>query len=275
MAADNSSRWLAIDIDLHDDDDLSVTAEGNFVAARGWADKLRGMGFDPLLFDSNGKGGFHIWVVFAMAMDTRKVHAFVKELTSDYGLRGLDQQPEVFPSSPHIHHYGSWLRIPGRHHTRDHYTRVYNDEEPWDDRTWLEGHDAIDRILGVQLASPDLLERHGLVPRRKIVCLDFDGVIHSYTSGWCGEDVIPDPPIHRVDESIARLRKHFEVVVHSARCRTEDGREAIRRWLDAHNITVDEVCEHKPPAHIYVDDRAIPFQGDWDDCIAAIHDFRK
>ncbi|MFK8115029.1 MAG: hypothetical protein AB8B91_22700, partial [Rubripirellula sp.] len=59
---DGSSRWFAIDIDLHDDEDLSVTPEGNFVAAREWYQRLQGMGLDPVLMDSNGRGGFHLVV---------------------------------------------------------------------------------------------------------------------------------------------------------------------------------------------------------------------
>ena len=31
--------------------------------------------------------------------------------------------------------------------------------------------------------------------KKPIVVLDFDGVIHSYKSGWKGADVIPDEPV--------------------------------------------------------------------------------
>ena len=41
VARDRTSRWFAIDIDRHDDEDLSITAEGNFVAARGWYTELQ------------------------------------------------------------------------------------------------------------------------------------------------------------------------------------------------------------------------------------------
>ena len=43
-----------------------------------------------------------------------------------------------------------------------------------------------------------------------ILCLDFDGVIHSYSSGWKGADVIPDPPVPGALRFIAdaRERRH-------------------------------------------------------------------
>ena len=111
--------------------------------------------------------------------------------------------------------------------------------------------------------------------KTRTICLDFDGVIHSHQHGWQGEAVIPDPPVHKVDQAIAELRKDYRVVVFSARCRTDEGVEAIRAWLVKHNIEVDEVCRDKPPAHVYVDDRAVRFSGDWQQTIADIHNFRK
>ncbi|GAB5405299.1 MAG: hypothetical protein Aurels2KO_35300 [Aureliella sp.] len=273
-SSDLSSRWLGVDIDLHDEDELSTTRESNFVAATHWLRKLQTLGLDPLLLDSNGRGGFHLLCVFAEPMCARSVHSFGTRLTEDYRSIGLDVAPELFPGKPKWHSYGDWLRLLGRHHTHDHYTRVFNDEQ-WEGDQWLDGHEAIDRILATRPAEQSVCEAAGILRLRRTICLDFDGVINSYRSGWCGIDNIPDPPIHGTDRAIARLRKDYRVVVNSARCATAEGRDAIRNWLRKHNIEVDEVCEHKPPALVYVDDRAVAFQGDWFKALQDINDFRR
>ena len=273
-SADHTSRWLAIDIDRHYDDDIAVTREGNYVAAQGWWQVLVEQGFDPLLLDSNGIGGFHILVLFEHPLDTASVHAFGQRLVADFQRRGLDQAPEIFPGRPQWNHYGDWLRLPGRHHRRDHYTRVWNDE-PYTDQPWLEGHEAIARLLQTRPADLALAASLGLEQRRRTICLDFDGVVHSYRSGWCGADIIPDPPVHGTREALARLRNTHRVVIHSTRCRTPEGRTAIAQWLAKYGIEVDEICEHKPPAMAYVDDRAIVFQGEWEQVLIDLQKFRK
>ena len=273
-SSDRTSRWFAIDIDLHDADDLAVSREGNFAAAKYWQQKLMDIGFDPLLMDSNGRGGFHLMVVFDQPMETASVHQFAKRLIEDYPKRGLDVSPEVFPGKTKWNHYGNWLRLPGRHHTHEHFTKIWNDE-PWDDQEWLEGHEAIDRILGTHAAPIELAESAGVIRHKRTVCLDFDGVMHAYQSGWCGAEIIPDEPIHGTREAVASLRKKYRIVVHSARCATEEGFAAVIGWLEKHGIEVDEVCRFKPPASIYVDDRAVRFEGDWHATTAAIDQFRK
>jgi hypothetical protein len=274
-SSDFTSRWLALDIDRHDEDEeWGVTPEGNLAAVRGWHQHLAEHGLDPLLMDSNGVGGFHLLIVFAEPMGTASVHKFAANLISDYERRGLDRKPEIFPDKPTWDHYGDWLRLPGRHHTRPHYTRVWNDE-PFAESRWLEGHDAIDRVLAIRPASQGVLEKLGIARQRRTICLDFDGVLHSYRSGWCGAEVIPDPPIHGTREAIARLREQYRVAILSSRCHTAEGRKAVVNWLAHHNIEVDEVCEHKPPAHVYVDDRAVRFHGNWDDVLDEIRQFRK
>jgi phosphoglycolate phosphatase-like HAD superfamily hydrolase len=97
---------------------------------------------------------------------------------------------------------------------------------------------------------------------KKTVCFDFDGVIHSYASGWLGETAIPDPPVPGIADAISEIRDAgFEVVVYSTRCATATGMEAIINYLDGHGIKADRVCAHKPPAIVYIDDRAICFDG--------------
>lgn len=96
---------------------------------------------------------------------------------------------------------------------------------------------------------------------KKTVVFDFDGVIHSYTSGWKGDTVIPDPPVPGIKEAIADIMEDYIVVVVSTRCATEDGKAAIEAWLHKYGIEVDEVTKEKPPAICYIDDRAICFDG--------------
>jgi len=106
------------------------------------------------------------------------------------------------------------------------------------------------------------------------ICLDFDGVIHSYTSGYLGIDKTPDPPVPGAKEAISLLRRRFKVKVFSGRCREEAGRKAIEKWLKKWGIEVDEVCENKPGALVFVDDRGLAFQGDWLAMLEDIFNFR-
>ena len=97
---------------------------------------------------------------------------------------------------------------------------------------------------------------------KQTVVFDFDGVIHSYISGWKGITTIPDPPVPGIAEAIQDIRKHYVVAVVSTRCSTPEGIEAVNNWLEKYGIEVDAVLKEKPPAVVYVDDRAICFDGD-------------
>ena len=62
---------------------------------------------------------------------------------------------------------------------------------------------------------------------KPILCLDFDGVIHSYTSGWKGADVIPDPPVDGALDFLERASAHFDVQIFSSRSNQPGGIEAM------------------------------------------------
>lgn len=111
----------------------------------------------------------------------------------------------------------------------------------------------------------------------KTVIFDFDGVIHSYTSGWKGIDVIPDEPVYGIRKAIDFLRNEYgyKVVVVSTRCAEARGIKAIREWLEKYDISVDGVQATKPPAMVSVDDRCICFDGDTSQLVGKIREFEK
>ena len=111
--------------------------------------------------------------------------------------------------------------------------------------------------------------------KKPILCLDFDGVLHAYTSGWQGADVIPDGPVLGAVDFLIRASAVFEVNIYSTRSDSFVGRkameDAIHRWVrgreDVPVAIADRVLhailfpETKPPAMVTLDDRAITFTG--------------
>ncbi len=112
---------------------------------------------------------------------------------------------------------------------------------------------------------------------KPILCLDFDGVLHSYTSGWKGMEVIPDPPVPGAIDFLREAVKHFHVMIFSSRSNQHGGRVAMRTWLGDNIIAAEpdiitqdppwfaeiEWPTEKPPAMVTLDDRAITFMGEW------------
>jgi hypothetical protein len=156
---ENLSRWGAVDVDWHGP--TSTSPEINLRAALGWYGKLRGLGFTPLLTDSNGQGGFHLRVLFAEPVATPMMYAFMRWLVADHAPHGLPTPPETFPKQAALkdtNRYGNWLRLPGRHHTREHWSRV------WDGNRWLTGADAVAYLLTLTGDSPALIPADITVP---------------------------------------------------------------------------------------------------------------
>ena len=123
------------------------------------------------------------------------------------------------------------------------------------------------------------------------ICLDFDGVIHSYDSGWKGVSIIPDMPVPgAIDAILTYLNHGCTVAIYSSRSRSFRGRRAMKRYIaetiwndpklierveneltmwpiesfvDIYGIVKREFKWpwFKPPAFITIDDRAICFDG--------------
>jgi hypothetical protein len=101
---------------------------------------------------------------------------------------------------------------------------------------------------------------------KPIIVLDFDGVIHSYTSGWQGMNIITDPPTDgAVDAVNAYLDAGYQVAVLSSRSHHAGGIEAMKEWMLRYGFPVERIAfpDHKPPALISIDDRGWRFEGEW------------
>lgn len=112
---------------------------------------------------------------------------------------------------------------------------------------------------------------------KKRVVFDFDGVIHSYTSGWQGIEIIPDPPVPGIKEALKEITEAgYEIAVVSTRCHTLEGMKAITDYLKEHDllIYVSTINADKPPAMAYIDDRAICFDGKPETLLSKIEVFR-
>jgi hypothetical protein len=151
-SSQNTSLWGAVEVDWHGP--TSTGPEVNWRAAEHWYGELRQMGFRPLLTDSNGKGGYHLRALLREPVPAVEVWAFLQWLTGDFARLGLPKRPETFPKQKAVtekNPYGNWLRCPGRHHTREHWSRV------WDGSGWLDGEAAVASLLALTGDHPDLL----------------------------------------------------------------------------------------------------------------------
>lgn len=66
----------------------------------------------------------------------------------------------------------------------------------------------------------------------------------------------------------------YRVVIVSSRCTEPEGIIAIRDWLKVNGFPCLEVMAEKPPAVVYVDDRAICFDGDCKTLYEKINNFK-
>lgn len=255
---ETTSKWFGLDIDCHDPEATGAEdlARRNLNAVVIWYRKLQDMGYDPLLFDSNGAGGYHLWVLFAEPAATADVFNFAQWVVSDWEKLQLEKLPETFPKAVKEDSIGSWFRLPGLHHTRDHYAAVWAGDDGLDD-PWLTGHAAIDTMLanvpgpppvvpgeqsnGAELEKaklkktgkinakikdaepgnipPPRSERSFASTTRPKVCVDLDGVLAARVDGSA-----IGPPIDGAVEFTRELSTRADIIIFTARFATTTGK---------------------------------------------------
>jgi hypothetical protein len=150
-SASNACLAARVDIDAHGPGGNDPAS--NLKAALAWYERLRALGFRPLLNASNGAGGYHLSALFSGPVPSRLAFSFLHWLTDDHARHGLPARPECFPKQAAIPEggYGNWLRIVGRHHTRDYWPDV------WGGSRWLAGAEAVAFVLSLAGDPPPLI----------------------------------------------------------------------------------------------------------------------
>jgi hypothetical protein len=105
---------------------------------------------------------------------------------------------------------------------------------------------------------------------RQTLCIDFDGVIHSYEKGW-QDGAIYGHVTEGFWDWACEAVKAFDLVIYSSRSVRPSGRLAMRKWLQRQweksghqgKMPPFAFSSTKPPAWLTIDDRAIQFKGDW------------
>ena len=110
---------------------------------------------------------------------------------------------------------------------------------------------------------------------KPILCVDFDGVLHAYDSGWQGADVVADGPVVGAIPWLLAATQYFDVQIYSSRSSQPGGVEAMRNalcaWEQDHFNGMAPGCivpllsfpATKPAAFLTIDDRAVCFDGDF------------
>lgn len=108
------------------------------------------------------------------------------------------------------------------------------------------------------------------------LCIDFDGVIHSYERGW-QDGAIYGTPTPGFFAWAMRVKEQFRLVIYSSRSKDTEGLRKMQEWLGAALLEWQEDHPHglglsfsdfdfaheKPAAWLTIDDRAVQFRGDW------------
>jgi hypothetical protein len=293
---EGTCKWFGIDIDMHDEGktDAEDHARRNLNGAVNWWKELQVL--DSLLFDTNGQGGYHLWVLFAEPAPAIDVYAMVKAIAERWASNGLSEEPETFPKQPKDDHLGAWFRLPGLHHTNYHYATVWSGDD-WLEDPWLSGNAAIDVILEcvpgppppsapeiyagdhrsrVTLKTADrVIEAEDTTPtaaqrKRRFertgkarVCVDLDGVLCQRSSGSRTANF--GEPFDGAVEFMTELAQKAEIIIYTSRLASENAGEKseikglIEAWLKDNRLPFDDIHMGggKPLAVAYVDDRGV------------------
>lgn len=103
---------------------------------------------------------------------------------------------------------------------------------------------------------------------RDVVCIDYNGVMDTYHGEWGVETPLRDG----LEEFMRNLIKAgYRIIVFSSNRLADVEKQLSKAGL---LMLVSEITNIKRPAVVYLDDRAVTFNGNFDDAYKAILEFK-
>jgi len=114
---------------------------------------------------------------------------------------------------------------------------------------------------------------------QRTLCIDLDGTILAYEN-WRGADHFGEVVAGAREALLAFRADGWRIIIFTTRGDTKKVRDYLARqqvpfdYINENPDQPDSANPGKPIADIYIDDRAVPFRGDWTATQAAVTSFR-
>lgn len=96
--------------------------------------------------------------------------------------------------------------------------------------------------------------------RKRNLYIDLDGTLAEVVPKLDWDETFVGPPIKNARTGCHLLSRHFRLVCFTARTR----KDIVENWLRRHGFPDMPVTNVKGPVSVLLDDRAVPFTGEWD-----------
>jgi len=170
-STDNTSKWLGIDLDNHPKDNEPDMSKENLIILKNIVKVIKTLKLSFCVEDSDGNGGWHIYIIFNTAIDSKKAFALGNKIVNDAKILDKElinilqdekqvsemyRKIERFPKQAFVKvdGFGNQLRIPGKHHKSNHYSRFVDENT----LALLEGSEGIAYFINHPLNDPSILE---------------------------------------------------------------------------------------------------------------------
>ena len=105
--------------------------------------------------------------------------------------------------------------------------------------------------------------------KKKTILVDLDGVLNEYNGNF-DENIIPEIKDGAI-EFIQNLHQNFTIKVFTTR-----NKILTTKWLIENNLDkyISDITDIKEPAYLHIDDRCICFDGNYNNTINQIQNFK-